>query len=210
MKIMRKAAVICALGCLLTAGAAQANDAVLEVPLDTEIVNVDINPQLIQSPVMYITYGKITAIEDGFVIVKGEGHRPQIAARVDSDTYVVDGLTGKLRLPRRLQVGQTVSVFYDSQLTRSLPPQGKALAFVIGEKTERTAAYLKVDQAVLSSDGKYMTVVSNNNDLVVTIGAEACADYQKIKKGDSLLLWSSVVTLSLPGQTTAEKAILLP
>ena len=49
-----------------------------------------------------------------------------------------------------------------------------------------------------------------NNDVIATIDAAACADFAKIKKGDKLLVWSSMMTMSLPAQTHPEKVVVLP
>ena len=131
-----------------------------------------------------------------------------MAAEVDRDTYIIDE-NAKLRLPYALKVGQTVTVFYSAQTTRSLPAQSHALAIVIGER-EAAPSFIEVAEAKLSADGKSMTVLNNNNDLIATISSDACKDFAKIKKGDKLLLWSHMVTMSLPGLTNAEKVIILP
>ena len=102
-----------------------------------------------------------------------------------------------------------MTVFYSAQTTRSLPAESHALAIVIGER-EAAPSFIEVVEAKLSADGKSMTVLNNNNDLIATIGSDACKDFAKIKKGDKLLLWSHTVTMSLPGLTNAEKVIILP
>ena len=169
---------------------------------------VQVNPEIMRAPVMFTTYGKLVAVEDGRYVVEGEGNLHVVAAEVDRDTYIIDE-NAKLRLPYALKVGQTVTVFYSAQTTRSLPAQSHALAIVIGER-EAAPSFIEVGEAKLSADGKSMTVLNNNNDLIATIGSDACKDFAKIKKGDKLLLWSHMVTMSLPGLTNAEKVIILP
>ena len=208
------------LACVLALGASSAlaaNDfvtlpgmeqrpVVTESPLDA----VQADPEVMRAPSVYVTRGKIVAIEDGRYVVKGEGSRKVIAAAVDKDTYIVDGESGKLRLPRALKVGQSVTVYYSAMMTRSLPAQSHAYAVIIGEPDEKTAAYFEVAQAALASDGSYVTVLNSNNDLIATVDAKACKDFAKIKKGDKLLLWSSFATMSLPAQTNADKVVVLP
>lgn len=204
MKTFKKLSAILACACVLGAGSAWAEDRAVEnmSPMDA----VQVNPEIMRTPVMFTTYGKLVAVEDGRYVV--EGNLRVVAAEVDRDTYIIDE-NAKLRLPHALKVGQTVTVFYSAQTTRSLPAQSHALAIVIGER-EAAPSFIEVAEAKLSADGKSMTVLNNNNDLIATIGSDACKDFAKIKKGDKLLLWSRMVTMSLPGLTNAEKVIILP
>lgn len=206
MKTFKKLSAILACACVLGAGSAWAEDRAVEnmSPMDA----VQVNPEIMRAPVMFTTYGKLVAVEDGRYVVEGEGNLRVVAAEVDRDTYIIDE-NAKLRLPYVLKVGQTVTVFYSAQTTRSLPAQSHALAIVIGER-EAAPSFIEVAEAKLSADGKSMTVLNNNNDLIATIGSDACKDFAKIKKGDKLLLWSHMVTMSLPGLTNAEKVIILP
>lgn len=190
----------------LGVGTAVAAGAAVDAPLDA----VQADPQVMRAPGTYITSGKIVAIEDGLYIIKGEGNRPQVAAVVDRDTYVVDGKSGRLRLPMALKVGQRVTAYYSANMTRSLPPQSHAMAIVIGAPAEGSAAYFEVSQAALSADGSYVTLLNANNDLIATVDAAACSDFAKIKRGDKLLVWYDVMTMSLPAQTNASKVVLLP
>lgn len=206
MRILKKVAAVLACSCVLSAGSAWAEDRAVEnmSPMDA----VQVNPEIMRAPVMFMTYGKLVAVEDGRYVVEGEGNLRVVAAEVDRDTYIIDE-NAKLRLPYALKVGQTVTVFYSAQTTRSLPAQSHALAIVIGER-EAAPSFIEVAEAKLSADGKSMTVLNNNNDLIATISSDACKDFAKIKKGDKLLLWSHMVTMSLPGLTNAEKVIILP
>ena len=205
MKILKKVAAVLACSCVLSAGSVWAEDRAVEnmIPMDA----MQVNPEIMRAPVMFTTYGKLVAVEDGRYVVEGEGNLRVVAAEVDRDTYIIDE-NAKLRLPYALKVGQTVTVFYSAQTTRSLPAQSHALAIVIGER-EAAPSFIEVAEAKLSADGKSMTVLNNNN-LIATIGSDACKDFAKIKKGDKLLLWSHMVTMSLPGLTNAEKVIILP
>lgn len=190
----------------LGVGTAVAAGAAVDAPLDA----VQADPQVMRAPGTYITSGKIVAIEDGLYIIKGEGSRPQVAAVVDRDTYMVDGKSGRLRLPMALKVGQRVTAYYSANMTRSLPPQSHAMAIVIGAPAEGSAAYFEVAQAALNADGSYVTLLNANNDLIATVDAAACSDFAKIKRGDKLLVWYDVMTMSLPAQTNASKVVLLP
>ena len=90
-----------------------------------------------------------------------------------------------------------------------MPPQSHALAIVL-EDSEESASFFEVEQASLAKDGSYVTVLNTNNDVIATIDAAACKDFAKIKKGDKLLVWSSMMTMSLPAQMHPEKVVVLP
>lgn len=206
MKSLKKIALVFSCMALLGAGSAFAADAAQSSPLD----EVQANPEVMRAPGTYVTRGEIVAVENGMYIIKGEGSRNiMVAAIVDHDTYVVEGASGKLRLPYALKEGQKVTAYYSATMTRSMPPQSHALAIVI-EDSEELASFFEVAQASLAKDGSYVTVLNTNNDVIATIDANACADFAKIKKGDKLLVWSSMMTMSLPAQTHAEKVVVLP
>ena len=208
MKMLKKVSAVLACVCVLGAGSVFAQRPVAidnASPLDA----VQADTAVMRAPVMYETYGKIVAIEDGRYVVKGEGNLRLVAAAVDRNTYVIDE-KAKLRLSSALKIGQTVTVYYSAMTTRSLPAQSHAMAVVLGEREDSTPTYLEVAEAKLSADGQKMTILNSNNDLIATVGKDACADFAKIKKGDKLLLWSRVVTMSLPAQTNAEKVVVLP
>lgn len=206
MKSLKKIALVFSCMALLGAGSAFAADAAQSSPLD----EVQANPEVMRAPGTYVTRGEIVAVENGMYIIKGEGSRNiMVAAIVDHDTYVVEGASGKLRLHYALKEGQKVTAYYSATMTRSMPPQSHALAIVI-EDSEEPASFFEVAQASLAKDGSYVTVLNTNNDVIATIDANACADFAKIKKGDKLLVWSSMMTMSLPAQTHAEKVVVLP
>ena len=165
--------------------------------------------QKIKAPAMQYTYGEIVAIEDDLVIVKGEGHFKMVAVRVDKDTFLLSGKDGKAKKASSLRKGRRVTVYYSSKATRSMPPQTQAYAVVFGDHNERQGVFFPVEQVQMAEDGTYVKVLNKNNDLIATITGEACADFNKIKAGDNLLLWYNMVAMSIPGQTNAIKAVVL-
>jgi len=60
-----------------------------------------------------------------------------------------------------------------------------------------------------AADGSCVRVLNSTNDVIARIDKYACENYASIKAGDKLLLWSRVITMSLPGQTNAEKVVVL-
>lgn len=155
------------------------------------------------------TRGTITAIENDRITVQGEGAYREITLNVNADTYLNDGKRGRYLRLDRFKVGDAVSAFYDSAVTRSIPPQGQAFAVVRNSAAEEMAngVYIKAGEVTLVGDTA--TVLSSNGDLLIRIDRRSCRKYAEIKPGDELLVWHRIVTLSLPGQTNAERVVIL-
>lgn len=210
-----------ALGCVVTMGgflmnAANAQAADLEVkakaaagvqksPLDA----FTIAPEKMRAPGMLRMRGHIAEISGNSVLIKGEGNQ-SIVAMLDSNTYIIEGAKGKLRMPRALKAGQEAFAYYSARMTRSLPPQTKAFALVLGSQEEYLPQYFVVDQVQHAADGSFVRVLNSTNDLIATITADACEKFADIQVGDKLLVWSRMMTMSLPGMTNAEKVVILP
>ena len=168
-----------------------------------------IDQDKMRAPSMLRMSGAITEIEGNKVVIRGEGQEA-IVALLNDDTYIVKGTKGKLRSAKELKVGQEVMVYYSARMTRSLPPQAQAFAIVIGNvRKEYVPQYFVVDQVQKAADGSCVRVLNSTNDVIARIDKYACEDYASIKAGDKLLLWSRVMTMSLPGQTNAEKVVVL-
>ena len=168
-----------------------------------------IDQDKMRAPSMLRMQGAITEINGNKVVIRGEGQEC-IAALVSDATYIVKGAKGKLRNAEALKVGQEVVAYYSARMTRSLPPQAQAYAIIIGDvRKEYLPQFFVVDQVQKAKDGSCVRVLNTTNDLIARIDKYACEDFASIKAGDKLLLWSNVMTMSLPGQTNAEKVVIL-
>ena len=168
-----------------------------------------IDQDKMRAPSMLRLYGTITEIKDDRITIREAGQE-SVVALVNENTYIVKGAKGKLRSAKELKLGQKVTVYYSARMTRSLPPQAQAFALVIGDvHKEQVPQYFVVDQVQKAADGSCIRVLNSTNDVIARIDKHACEDYASIKAGDKLLLWSSVMTMSLPGQTNAEKVVIL-
>ncbi len=159
---------------------------------------------------MLMTFGEIVEVNEKQIVIKGEGVRQLIAVNVDDSTYLLNGKNGKAKSLRSFKVGKKVAAYYSPLMTRSIPPQAKGFALVLGENTERYGKFFTVDKVALSEDGKYVSVMNNAHNIIATVDREACKNYADIKEGDNLLMWYSMMTMSLPAKTNAEKAVILP
>ena len=108
-----------------------------------------------------------------------------------------------------IREGEQVKAWYGPVLTRSLPPQGKADAVIAGEQNDRpTFTYFNIGKVEPQEDGS-VRVLNVNESQYVTIFPQVYPDVAELKAGDKMLLWYEFTTMSMPGQATATKAVLL-
>ncbi len=152
------------------------------------------------------TTGKIKQLNEIGVNLLGEGDFKEVVLKLDDKTYIVDGISGKLVTEKNLKKGLAITGYYSPMTTRSIPPQSKAFAVVIGDTNDR-AIYLQVEQVLKVPNG--VRVLCTNGDRLVTITSDVLVNAKNIKVGDELLVWYRMMTMSLPGQATATKAVKL-
>ena len=136
---------------------------------------------------------------------------------VNNETFFIDAMTGApMDLDKRTTDG--VSVYYGPAVTMSIPAQSPAAA-VIGNIAEGATypRYAKVEAVEKLSDGGLL-ITTDAGSRVITLGKDMPITPFKTKNivsladvtvGSELALWYDVMTLSLPAQATADKAVLL-
>lgn len=154
-----------------------------------------------------VTSGTIKEIKGQQVTIIGEGAFTEVVLNVGEDTYVVGGENGEKVNFAKLKKGDAITSYYGSALTRSIPPQGRAIALITGAH-EDAAMYMKVKTVEKIANGG-VRVLCTNSDRLITINPEILAGAVEIQEGSELLVWYKAMTLSMPGQATATKAVLL-
>lgn len=154
------------------------------------------------------TFGQIKGIEADRVLVVGEGDQKAVNLLITADTYVIDGNSGEAIALKSLKPNIPVKAYYGPQLTRSIPPQGKAIALVSGDLDKTSWFYLKVKDIERLTDGS-VRVLDVNKDCLITILPTEFTAIDSIKIGSELLVSYKMMTMSLPGQAVSEKTILL-
>lgn len=154
-----------------------------------------------------LTSGTIKEIKGQRVTIVGEGAFKEVILNVSEDTYVVEGQNGEKINFDKLKKGDVITSYYGPVLTRSIPPQGQAIALITGAR-EDAAMYMKA-KTVEKLDNGGVRVLCTNSDRLVTINPEVFAGVSEIQEGAELLVWYKAMTLSIPGQATATKAVLL-
>lgn len=151
-------------------------------------------------------HGTITEINDDMITIQDTQSNQSVALIVRWDTEILNGRNGEDVDLNRLHVGDELTAYYSPISTRSLPPQSKAYALVMGNG-EHDAIYMKVNEVEKVKDG--VRILNSNNDVYVTIPKTVEDDANELKKGDAILVWYDFMTLSMPGQATATKAKIL-
>jgi cold shock CspA family protein len=122
------------------------------------------------------------------------------------DTEILNGKNGEDVDLNRLHVGDELTAYYSSISTRSLPPQSRAYALVMGDG-QHDGIYMHVSKVDKVKNG--VKFLNTNEDMFVTIPENVEDDAKELKQGDKVLVWYDFVAMSMPGQATATKAVIL-
>lgn len=151
-------------------------------------------------------HGQIVAINDDMITIKDKNSDQTVALIVRWNTEILNGKNGKDVDLNRLHVGDELTAYYSSISTRSLPPQSRAYALVLGNG-EHDGIYTQVGEVTKVKNG--VKVLNSNGDMIVTIPTNVEDDAKDLKAGDKVLVWYDFVAMSMPGQATATKAVIL-
>lgn len=150
------------------------------------------------------TWGTITNIRDNTVTVEGTGSFSTIILTSSDQSHIRDGITGARLELSALEVGMPVTVYYTPVMTRSNPPQTKPLAIITGNSPD-IAKYIIVGSVEhFANESRVLDV---NQAQLITIKDSVFPYPSSIIVGQELLLWYPFITMSLPGQATAVKAM---
>ncbi|MDF2859573.1 MAG: hypothetical protein K0Q87_5424 [Neobacillus sp.] len=156
------------------------------------------------------TKGEIKEINKGQVRVLGEGTYSEIVLNIQDSTYILDAQDAIKNPFNELEKGDTITAYYGPGVTRSIPPQGNAIALIVGTpETGSAGMYMKVAKVEENKDGS-LKVLCTNSDRLVTIRPNIFAQPTDIKEGSELIVWYEMMTMSIPAQATATKVVLLP
>ena len=154
--------------------------------------------------------GEIKNIKDGRIHIVGEGPHKDIILNLSSLSYILDGATGTEIDVSTLTKGDKIRAYYGPWLTKSLPPQGNVTAIVVEAPRElSTGLYLEVAKVFPNEDGS-IRVLTTTGDLLITLPSEVVSRLDLVQEGTKMVAWYEIMAMSMPGQTTATKAIILP
>lgn len=151
-------------------------------------------------------HGQIVSINDDMITIKDKNSDNTVSLIVRWDTEILNGKNGEDVDLNRLHVGDELTAYYSSISTRSLPPQSRAYALVMGDG-QHDGIYMHVSKVDKVKNG--VKFLNTNEDMFVTIPENVEDDAKELKQGDKVLVWYDFVAMSMPGQATAIKAVIL-
>ena len=129
--------------------------------------------------------GKIVSINDDMITIKDKNSEQSVALIVRWDTEILNGKNGEDVDLDRLHVGDELTAYYSSISTRSIPPQSKAYALVMGNG-EHDGIYTQVAEVNQVKNG--VRILNSNGDMLVTIPANIEDEAKELKAGDKVLV----------------------
>ena len=125
------------------------------------------------------TNGTIVAAEENRVVVQGTGNIDNIVLFLQGKTYIVDNATMQKVQKIEIKKGDYVYAFYGANMTKSIPPQAKAVLLVLG-KGDSSIAYMRISQ--VEDKGDYVKVYYDNQSMDIDekampkIGRASCRE----------------------------------
>ncbi|GEM_PF-1962376 len=156
--------------------------------------------------------GKVVSI-----LAKGSGEI-QRKFNIDESTVVMDNENGIPKNIAEIKKGDKICVIASKIETRSIPPQSPAYVILTDLDKKSPAKYIKVGSIDIDEKG-LATVTDEDGEYIIRIGSDTVLlpyktrnmiSVNDIKMGSELLMWSEIMTLSIPAQVNPEKVVLLP
>lgn len=186
---------------------ADSNQIIGETSID--LVEEDENPEFISFR------GEITELsetdESLMILVedKNGDFFNAIYSYVGEDTPLISEKDMEIVNKENIEVGMNVSIFYHrmTPMTMSLPPHVWPYAVIIHEESEYTALVDYFDSNLLSSDGSLILNISEET-IIVDKDGESLEELDIYER--DLVVFTNIVLLSYPGQTSPHKIIVMP
>lgn len=166
---------------------------------------------IIENPMRNVlaTTGEIQEIKNGTIRISGAGTYSEIVLHVPDNAYLLNAQDGTTVSFGHLKKGDIITAYYGPQLAKSLPPQGTAIALLVGDQKQGGAGmYMEVAKLEEMSNGS-IRVLCTNGERLVTITPDVFGQIANIKEGSKLVVWYDIMTMSMPGQAKATKVVLL-
>lgn len=158
-------------------------------------------------------YGTLEVGEDE-ILLKSQD-KQTYALNTDENTMVFSGDTyAALSEKIKSLNGKEVSVAASMAMTKSIPPQ--TYAYYIIENTENSPVYMEISEVeekdgiitAYSADGLYKIAMDKMAN-VTPMKTKNIVKAQELKKGDRIMVYSKMATLSIPALMNPEKVILV-
>lgn len=162
-------------------------------------------------------YGTAKIEEDGLYIID-QAEISEVKLNLDENTIFVDGLGYKSSL-EAIESGASLKVIASEAMTMSIPPQTYGYVVMMADENGGFPIYAEVKSVdkdednnlvFASKDGKYNIVYGEGLTEVLPFATRNIVTAADIKEGSRLLVFSNVMTMSLPAMVPADKIVILP
>lgn len=142
----------------------------------------------------------------------------EVALIITDETIIINSQTGLPASLEDIKANDTLFVHYSAAMTRSLPPQSRAIAIVTQIKENIPHAELFTVREIISRKDGEVRALNKEGGLIATFLEENPLTAYKTKQivtiddiqvGTQLFIWYDIVLMSYPGQTAAIKAVLV-
>lgn len=176
-----------------------------------EIADIDV----IEKEYTYFTkVGEVKEILENQVVIDFEDS--EFALNIGNSTKIVnaDGMPINFA---DIKVGDTITATHNAATTRSLPPQSFARVIVVNEESKAAPLYVEVSKKEETEDG--VKVYDKDDNYIITLTNETVVEPYKtrnivtasdISEGSEILVYTDIMTLSLPAQAAASRVIIFP
>lgn len=197
---------------MLSAGAAFAEEDILLIsanPAASEDVAAE--DVAVYDKAIFEGTAKITEEKELYIL---DAEENETVINTDENTVFTNAEGLKISF-EDIKDGDKVKAITSSAMTMSLPPQVYGYVVMVGEELPIFAEVEKIEKdedentVIYSKDGTYKVVVGAETELApfATRNIVSIAD---IKEDSRLLVFSNIMTMSLPAVVPAEKIVILP
>ncbi|HJA92554.1 MAG TPA: hypothetical protein H9717_05495 [Candidatus Eisenbergiella merdipullorum] len=161
-------------------------------------------------------YGTVTQIEDGQILLENDEEGaayPQVLLNLTEDTLILSGTDCSERSLSDIAVGDTLCADISPAMTRSIPPMANAFA-VFCEIPEDAAvpAYAQITDISTGDDGylrittdQDLILIPGEDTSVLSLDGSKTLSVSDLAAGDTILVRYSIMTMSIPAQTSPEE-----
>lgn len=215
MIIKKTLSAVLAISMLAASSAVLAEEATHDIMLISEEPEILLAPELEYDKVEL--YGTAKLEEDGLYIIDTAEISEEFL-HTDENTLFVDGMGYKTSIDS-IEDGASLKVIASNAMTMSIPPQSYAYVVMTANEEGGFPIYAEVEAietdedgnlVFASKDGKYNIVYGEGLTEVLPFATRNIVTASDIKEGSRILVFSNIMTMSLPAMVPADKIVILP
>ncbi len=151
------------------------------------------------------------------IIITEDGLESDRRFNISEETVVIDNESAVAQNIASIKKGDKITVYASARSTFSIPPQSSAYVILANIQEKSPAKLIKVQDIERRDDGS-LRITDDDNRYIVTITKDTVllpyrtrqfVTMDSIEKGDNILFWSEIMTMSIPAYTGADRMVFL-